>query len=301
MSILRRIVRDPLVHFLVGGALVFAVYAALHPNSSGDGDERTIVVDRAALLKYLQYQSAAFRPDYFEAQLAGMTPQQRKALVDRVVREEAMVREARAMGLDSVDYVIRQRLMQKVLFLVDDTAGSARSPADAELRRYYGAHRDNYREPPALTFTHVFIDDEVAHPDGGEQAARQLKAALTARRAGFEDAPGYGDRIPFTQNFVDRGQDFVANQFGKAFADAVAALKPSGQWQGPIRSDYGWHVVLLTGRRPAMTAPFEEVRGQVKDDLIAERTAAEREKALDDLVKHYDVRIEGIDVAASRK
>jgi hypothetical protein len=302
MSLLRRILRDPLVHFLAGGALIFAVSALIHPGSWQAGaDERTIVVDRAALLKYMQYQSAAFRPDYFEAQLAAMSPRQRQALVDNVVREEAMVREARAMGLDSVDYVIRQRLMQKVLFLVDDTAGAAGPPGDAELRRYYEAHRDTYRAAPTLSFTHAFIDNEIAHPEGGEKAAQRLKAQMEAAHAGFDEAPGYGDRIPFLQNYVDRGQDFVANQFGKGFADAVGALAPSPHWQGPIRSDYGWHVVLLTAKNPARTAPFEDVRAQVRDDLLAERTARFRDKALKDLVRQYDVRIEGIDVGGVRK
>lgn len=300
MTLFKRVLRDPLTHFLAGGALIFLTFSLLHGGTeSGGGDERTIVVDRPALLKHMQYKSAAFRPDYFEKEFAALSPQQRQALVDEYVREEAMVREARAMGLDSVDYVIRQRLMQKMLFLIEDTASASGPPSEPELRRYHAAHADNYRSAPTLTFTHVFIDDEASHPEGGEQAARRLKARLETAHVGFNDAPGHGDRIPFTQNFVDRGQDFVANQFGRGFADAVAALPPSAHWQGPIRSDYGWHVVLLTDKRPARIAPFDEVRSQVRDDLIAERTATFRDRALKDLVKHYDVRVERLNVAAS--
>jgi hypothetical protein len=293
MSFVRRIVRDPLVHFLLGGGLLFALYALLHGSGGGD-PARTIVVDRAALLKYMQYQSAAFEPRYFEAQFAAMAPAERKALIDRYVAEEALVREARAMNLDQVDYVIRQRLVQKMTYLIDDAATASARVDEAALRRWFDAHRDDYRGEAALTFTHVFIDNEAKHPEGGERAARALLATLEARHAAFADAPSYGDRIPFLQNFVDRSPEFVANQFGSKFAAAVAVLAPSGHWQGPIRSDYGWHLVLLTGKTPARDPSFAEVRGRIREEMLVDADAAYRARAIADLVKHYDVRVAGL-------
>jgi peptidyl-prolyl cis-trans isomerase C len=295
MNALLRFIRDPLAHFLLGGGLLFAVFALLHGGSPAGGDEaRTIVVDRAALLKYMQYQSAAFEPAYFEAQYAAMSPADRKALIDKYVQEEALVREARAMGLDRVDYVIRQRLVQKMTYLIDDAATATARIDEAALRRHFETHRDDYRGQAALTFTHVFIDNEVRHRDGGERTARALLATLEARRAAFADAPAYGDRIPFLQNFVDRAPDFVANQFGQGFADAVAKLEPSDHWQGPVRSDYGWHLILLTAKTPAKDPRFEEVHGQVKEEMLVDANAAYRAKAIADLVRHYDVTIEGL-------
>ena len=87
MSPLKRIVRDPLVHFLAAGALLFAGYAALYPHATSGGDGRTIVVDRQALVSFMQYQSAAFQPRYFEAQFAALSPAERQALIVKYVQE----------------------------------------------------------------------------------------------------------------------------------------------------------------------------------------------------------------------
>src|SRR6185437_1382394 len=109
-------------------------------------------------------------------------------LSDRYVREEALFREASAMGLAEGDYVIRRRLVQKMLYLLDDTATESFAPSDATLLSYYHAHEDRYRDAPTMTFTHVFVDDAATHPEGGERAASVLKQELEARHAGFDAA-----------------------------------------------------------------------------------------------------------------
>lgn len=294
MERLRRIVRDPLVHFLAAGAVLFALYAWFGPQDRRGADETTIVVDKPALLTYMQYRQQAFDPAYFERAYDAMTPADRRALIDSYVREEAMTREARAMGLEDVDYVIQQRLIQKMLFLIDGAAHSAPAPSDAQLAAYYKANAETYRRAESLTFTQVFVDNEVPHPEGGERAAEKLKALLNARHAQFNDAPQYGDRFPFMVNIVGRTPDFVRNQFGQGFTEALARLQPGQTWQGPLKSDYGWHVVLLTKREPAVLPPFAEVKQQLAADYATAQTAKYRKAAIDDLLKHYKVRLVGL-------
>jgi hypothetical protein len=295
MSPLKRIVRDPLVHFLAAGALLFAGYAVLNPQAAaGGGGGRTIVVDRAALVTFMQYQSAAFQPRYFEAQFQALSPAERQGLIDKYVQEEALVREAGALGLDQGDYVIRRRMIQKMMYLMDDVATESFAPSDADLQRYFQAHQDAYRGPATVTFTHVFVDNEVRHPEGAEKTADALRAKLEQRRARFNDAPAYGDRFAYLQNYVDRTPDFVGNQFGVGFAAALAKLQPSEHWQGPIRSDYGWHLVLLTERKPAQMPRFADVREQVKDDLLRDTLSTNRRKGIADLVGRYKVELKGL-------
>ena len=295
MGPVKRVLADPLTHFLVAGAALFAVFALMHRgDATGTGDGRTIVVDRAALVTFMQYQSAAFEPKAFAAQYAALSPKGRQDLVDSYVQEEAMVREAKAMGLDQGDYVMRRRLVQKMNYLIDDAAAQSFAPSEADLRRYFAAHPEIYGEAPTVTFTHVCIDQEVPHAGGGEQAARRLKAELEARHAGFNDAPAYGDRFPYLQNYVQRTPDFVRNQFGQAFARSLAGLAPSPHWQGPIASDYGWHLVLITGRQGASMPPFDTVRDQVKEDLLRESMAAYRKTATADLVRRFKVKLKDV-------
>jgi parvulin-like peptidyl-prolyl isomerase len=298
MNAVKRIVRDPLTHFLAGGGILFAVFVLLHGgDTTGTADGKTIVVDRPSLVTFMQYESAAFQPEVFSTQFNAMSAKDRKALVDDYVRQEALVREARAMGLDQGDYVIRRRMVQKMMYLIDDAATQTFSPTEADLQRYFQAHVEAYRNAATVTFTHVFVDKEIKHPGGAQRAAERLKAELEARHAGFQDAPGYGDRFAYLRNYVQRTPDFVVNQFGAGFASAVMKLQPSSRWQGPIESDYGYHLVLLTQKTPAALPKLAEVRDQVKDDLLRETIAAYRDKALADLTRRFTVKLKGVSLA----
>jgi hypothetical protein len=291
MERLRRIGRDPLVHFLIPGALLFALNHWLNPPDSRSAEVTTIVVDEPTLINFMQYRSQAFEPAYFVAAYQAMSPAERKQLVDTYVREEAMAREARAMGLDGADYVIRQRLLQKMLFLIDGAAEDATAPNDKELKAWFESHAGTYANPEEVTFTHVFIDDEVAHPGGGQAEAARVKAQLVARRAGFNDAPQYGDRFPYLVNYVGRSFEFVTNQLGAEFAGGLAKLQPSPAWQGPVRSQFGWHLVLLTKRQQAGSPDFASVRDQVLADYQSEQAGKARDVAIAELLEQYDVEV----------
>jgi parvulin-like peptidyl-prolyl isomerase len=282
----------------VVGGLLFAVFHIIRGPEPAADNGKTIVVDRAKLLNFMQYQSAAFRPDYFDKQFDTLTPDELRGLVDKYVREEAMFREANALGLTDGDYVIRRRMVEKMRYLIDDTASEAFHPTDAELQKFFDEHKDRYEVAPSLTFTHVFIDTE-RHPKDAEAVAERLKKELQAKGATFQDAPQYGDRFPYTQNYVKITPDFVQNQLGTGFIDALMKLKPSDhQWQGPIKSQFGYHVVMLTEHDPARLPKLSEIRDQVKEDMQRDRIRTFRANAVNDLVKHFTVRLEGISIPA---
>jgi hypothetical protein len=299
MEQLRRVLRDPLVHFLAAGGFLFALYAWFGPEDYPTDEQRTIVVDKPTLVTYMEYRQQAFQPDYYNKAFDAMSPADRQQLIDSYVREEAMTREARAMGLDSADYVIRQRLVQKMNFLMDGASQDRPPPSDAELQAYYRQNPENYLRAESLTFTHVFVDNEVAHPGDREMLAEHLKSELNARHAQFNDAPQYGDRFPYLENYVGRTPEFIANQFGQGFLDALEKLKPSDNWQGPIKSDYGWHVVLFTKHEPASLPSFDEVKQQVADDYANAIKSRFRKQATDDLLRQYKVRL--VDLPAADK
>ena len=288
----KRVARDPLLHFLVAGGLLFGLYRVLHgPEvTATTADSRVIVVDKPALLKFMQYESVAFQPEYFRSQLASMSPQEQRDLTQKYVREEALFREAAAIGLAEGDYVIRRRMVQKMLYLLDDAATESFAPTEAALRNYFHAHAERYRDEPTVTFTQVFVDNEIKHPEGAAAVAVRLKREMDSRRVGFDEATRYGDRFPYLQNYIKRTSGFIESQFGAAFASRVAELQPSTQWQGPIQSNFGYHLVLLTQREPAHLPAFEQVKDQVRDDLLRDVVAEYREKAIADLVGQYTVR-----------
>ena len=198
-----KLARDPLLHFLLAGAALFLVWRLMHGPDPTARDDRTIVVDRKALLRYMQYEETAFQPEYFERKLASLSPKERRDLVTQYVREEALVREATTMGLADGDNVIRRRMAQKMLYLMDDVATQSFAPSDATLQKYFLEHRDRYQVAPSLTFTHVFVDKEIRRGEAAKQVAERLLRTLRSSKASFNDAPRYGDRFPYLQNCAD--------------------------------------------------------------------------------------------------
>jgi hypothetical protein len=293
------LLRDPLAHFLIAGGLLFGVYRVVQgPQAPATADSKTITVDRPSLLRFMQYESMAFKPDYFRNALATLPANQQRELIDRYVREEALFREASAMGLAEGDYVIRRRLVQKMLYLLDDTATESFAPSEATVLGYFHAHEDRYREAPTVTFTQVFVDAAIVRPEGGERAAERLKRELEAHKVGFDQAPGYGDRPPYLQNYIKRTAAFVENQLGASFAADVTELQPSDHWQGPIRSTYGYHLVLVRQHEAARLPQLAQIRSEVSDDLLRDVVAAYREKAIKDLITRYKVQTTDVGNAA---
>jgi parvulin-like peptidyl-prolyl isomerase len=297
---LRRLLREPLVHFVLAGAVLFAAFALVRGPRPSAADDSTIVVDRRALLTYMQYRANAFDAATFEAALDAMSEQDLAQLIDDYVEEEALYREAKTLGLDGSDYVIRQRMIQKIKFLLGDAAAPDAKVEASALNEYFAAHKREYAIEPSVTFTHVFFDaerrggDEHARADA-ERAVHELNAA----HAQFNDAPGHGDRFPFLKNYVDRTFDYVASQFGQEFAAELATLKPGEVWQGPLRSAYGEHAVLLTRRTELRLPALDEIRDRVEGDYLRERADAELKKLTETVRDRY--RVEILDVRGASR
>ncbi len=286
----RRFLREPLLHFLVAGGILFGLFALTHHAGPALASDKTIVVDRDSLLTFLQYRSKAFQPEFFSSQLEAMTPAERKDLVDQYVQEEILYREAKAMGLEQGDYVIRQRLVQKMRFLIENVAEGRAEPGDAVLAEYLQKNRERYAVDPSVTFTHIFFDPSVRGDRAARESARRLKDQLNATGASFSDAPKYGDRFPFLQNYVERTFDYVASQFGNEFVSELKQSAPAEKhWIGPLRSTYGYHVVLMTRVTEARIPALNEIRSQVADDWQRDQIEDARSRSLNQLAGRYKI------------
>jgi len=288
------LLQQPLLHFLAAGVLIFAAYqisdeAELETASDG----MAIVVDRTAVLNFMQYRAPAFRPDIFSEQLDAMSEAERERLVADFVREEALHREALAMGMDQGDYIIRQRLVQKVEFLLENMVNQALVPDEEVITAWYNVHRDDYRVDAVYTFTHIFFDADERGPEQARQDAANLLGTPQLAEAGFNDASGFGDRYPFLQNYVERTRDFVVNNFTPAFVDALDAVEPSNaSWYGPFESRYGWHLVMLRQRSEPYIPDLDSIRERVMDDWRYEAVLESRRDAEQQVIDQYEVQVD---------
>lgn len=287
---MQRLIRDPLVHFFMLGGALFAFYHfALKDEPRGE-DPRTIVVDEESLLEFMQFRSRAFDEKVFRQRLADMPPEARRQLIDDFIREEVLYREARAMGLDENDYIIRRRLVQKVEFVTESLSRKTVALTEEDVAAYFEAHRDEYTVQPHITFTHVFIDGEREGAEAARERAARLLEELNHEPVPFEEAVRYGDRFPFHLNYVDRTREFVASHFGEPMAATLFETEYQGSaWQGPFTSPYGSHLVLITERSPGRPARLEEIEGRVREDAETQHKNEIMRQTLDDMIERYDI------------
>jgi hypothetical protein len=262
------ILREPLLHFLVIGLLIFLVAGRNAPAPVPDASDRVITLGPADIERLVaQYEAVWRRPP---------TPSERQGLLADYIREEVYYREALALGLDRDDAVVRRRLVQKIEFL-GQSAASGLIPEEAKLRAWYEANSDRFVRAARLSFEQRLIGSEA-----------EARAALRAVAAGADpDSVGRPGLLP--PEIADATEGAIDRSFGTGFFAAVAALAGDG-WQGPVASGYGWHIVRVRDRAPAVRLVFEEVRSLVEEEW--RRDAAERFREAQDAALLSRYRIE---------
>jgi hypothetical protein len=193
------------------------------------------------------------------------------------------------MGLDKDDTIIRRRLRQKLEFVSDDIAAQM-EPTDADLNAYLQAHPELFRVEPRLTFSQVYLDP-TRHGDHLVRDSAQLLAKLKQDGA-KADISALGDSLLLEHTFQSTPTSEIAKQFGEGFAAALSRLSP-GQWQGPIESGYGAHLVLVSARTEGRLPALAEVRDLVRREWSNARRLEGNARFYQELLQRYTVTIEG--------
>lgn len=259
---LGRAARSRLVVFLAGGAILYGI-------AQQRADKRVVEVDPAVLeaLRDAQAKKLGVRE---------LGDDGRREVDARAIEDELLYREAIRMGLDKEDPIVRQRLAQKLLLLVEDMGGASREPTPEELAAYFDRHRDRWRRPPRYHVVHVFAASREALPGA------EVLAGATA-------PPAAGEPFPYPRAARSSQAD-LARVFGAAFAAGVAAL-PVGAVSEPLPSSFGWHRARLVEREDGGPARLEEVRKDVLFDWMLERREEVVGTYLKKVAASYDIRV----------
>ncbi len=290
MSDIQSTLKQPLIHFVVIGALLFFLFS-LSDNDDEVVDDSIITVNREELLSYMQYQANAFNEEFFAQQLDSMDESQRQLLIESYYRQEALYREALAMGMDKGDNDIKLRMVDKLIFLLQGSVPAVPAATEEDLESYYAENADIYRRPASYSFTHVYINDQ-EHSIEGRSRAESLLQELTENNIDFFEASDFGDTFPYLQNYVRRSRDFIRNNFDDDFANWLDSINAQdGLWQGPIESPLGYHIVMLSNRFPAELPPLNEIRDRVEEDFYIESQYMLRLEAENNLIKKYQLEV----------
>ena len=272
MNFLRAAVREPLLHFVLIGALLFA-FTALREQKQEHAEIRISAGEIAQLAAFWETQ-AQRKP----------TAEELRGLIDERIDEEVLAREAVRLGLDRDDVIVRRRLAQKMAFVSDDLAVVAEPTAD-ELRESFDAHREIYTTPDLYALRHVYFNPD-RHKTLDADAQRALQR-LT-RGASADDV---GDPFMLPRELADVSRDDIVRDFGSSFADAVTDSAP-GSWSGPVRSPFGVHLVKLESRTPSSAARFEDIRDSVREAYLAQKQRDANAALRAKLRKQYTVVVE---------
>ena len=273
----RRFLREPLFHFLLAGAALYVVASWISPVK----DVRRVVVNDEALLATLRQRSLATDEASLHEALAVMPPEERVRLVHDAAAQEALYREGKALGLDTVDGVVRLRTIQQMRLLLAEEATRGMTVSDDEVRAFYDAHREAYAEPATVSFSHLFFTG----PDG----ERRARTALVDLREGRKTPAALGDRFLYQLNYPLTAADDVVGQFGAAFTQALLRLDPDARWQGVLRSEHGWHLVLLHDKAPAHVPPLATIAARIREAALDDKRARATDQAVDRLLAGYTV------------
>jgi hypothetical protein len=275
---MKRFLKEPLLHFLLIGAAIFVAYSFMSKRSTMEPGK--IVITQGQIESLVTGFARTWQRPPAADELSSL-------IRDRV-RDEVYCREAIALGLDKDDTIIRRRLRQKMEFVSDDIAAQT-EPTDADLNNYLQAHSDRFRVEQRFTFRQVCLDPQ-KHGANLSHDVAQLLAKLN--QAGDNaDVSKLGDSMMLEPLLVSVPSGEIAKQFGESFARKLGELQPR-QWQGPIESGYGAHLVFISERTEGRLPALADVRAEVLREWENARRIEMNERFYADLLKRYTVIIE---------
>jgi parvulin-like peptidyl-prolyl cis-trans isomerase-like protein len=276
---LGRLLREPLVHFLILGAAVFLLFKVMvTPGAAPDG--KILITSGKIEQLTTAFVRTWQRPP---------TVEELNGLIEDHVRDEVLYREALAIGLDKDDTVIRRRMRQKLEFLTEDAA-AARVPSDPDLQAWLDKHPDKFRVDPRTALRQIYFNSSRRGTGAREEAETLLARLSTPGKK--TDASELGDATMLPHELALSSVGEIARVFGDGFAQEVERMEP-GRWSGPVQSGYGLHLVYVSERTEGRLRPLAEVREEVRREWLTARRKSDADARYRALRERYEVVVEG--------
>ncbi len=271
---IKKIISEPLVHFVVLGALLFSAWSWVNPSTEESSDD-IIVIDQRRLDHLETLWKAQWKRD--------PAPEDVAAIIDRHLRQEVFYREALNMGLDQDDDIIRTRLAQKMEAVASDLSMLMKPPTEADLREFYSQRNDLFTLPNAFAFEQVLY-----LPQEAEDA--ELKTMLDGLNSGDQIPESRINKLSVSNYWQLTSANALSNSFGGSFSNSLDQL-PVGQWVGPVRSGLGLHLVKVTENKPSQLAPYEDIKEYVEQQYQYYAVIDAQKNMFQELLNKYQVQI----------
>lgn len=269
--------KEPFFHFLLIGAGIFLLYTVTA--NEPENEETRIEVSSARADRMVTLWEKRWNRPPTEEEFNGLTEQ--------YVNEEVLYREALAMGIEKDDPVVRRRLAQKVRFISNDIV-TIETPPDTVLQTYLDTHASKYQLAGKVTFKHIYFNP-AKHGADMEDEAKALLVELRENNNSI-DMQSVGDSFLHGTAFSELKKFELKRLFGKAFAKALLEQK-TGEWQGPLTSSYGLHIVYIDAKIASKTATLEMAKQSVLEDWMSDERKKVNAAFVQNLRKRYNVQI----------
>ena len=269
---MKRLLKEPLVHFLMVGALLFLFYALVNT----ERNESEIIID-----DYLVNELVA---KWVLKRNRQPTLEELEDLIDQYIQQEVLYKEALIMNLDHNDEIVKRRLAQKMEFISDGLEESLQ-PTQEMLIAYYEKNRKNYKKDPSYTLRQVYFSTE-----------KRKNAMTDAINALVSKSPEtQGDQLLMPSEYNDVSSYLIAKDFGSTFAKSLDSLELD-RWVGPINSGFGVHIVFIKEKKEAGYYTYEEVLNKVTVDYNFDASSDFKVELINTLLKNYKIVINVEDV-----
>ncbi len=271
---LKRLLHEPLLHFLLIGAGLFLFYE-VNEEQIPDAPDRIVVSPGQ-----LQQLQAQFKRTWMREP----GQQELDKLIKGYVRNEVYYREALALGLDRNDPQVRQRMRLKLEFLLEDLTAEE-PPSDELLNEFMQQNEQRFFIQPQVSFQQLYLN-----PDKRADFDADAKRILKQLQQG-EAVATLGDATMLPYELTQASQYEIRRSFGEDFANDVVKLTV-GDWSGPIYSQLGVHLVRVSKHTVGYLPELAQVRDQVERDYMAQRRQQLKDKAYEKLREGYEVVIQ---------
>ena len=272
---MKNLIHEPFVHFVLLGGLLFSGHSVWQKHV--EKTDRTIVVSPAEMERQAQIFASENNRPPSDADIEG--------LLFAYIEEQALMREAKHLGLDADDTIIRRRLAQKMRFMIDDI-GDVEIPPREDLKTWFEENPNRFIRPETRSFEHVYLSPK-GQSDTVVSEAESLLADPSIEDGWREKSDPFMTGLTFSR----LAQPAVQRDFGTAFANNLFALPNTSDWQGPINSAFGVHLVRLTDVTPEFLPEFGTIQAEVEAVWLDEAKRLENEKALKTLIDKYRVEV----------
>jgi hypothetical protein len=278
---MRDVKKKPGIHIILLGLIMAAAILIAKGPPAADASRRVLVTGAD-----LMQQRAAFMRTWQREPTGG----ELRGALEQHIRQEVLYREALARGYDRDDLVVRRAMQQKMEFLAASQAVQE-PPTEEEIEAFFALRQERYRLPAVLSFEQIYLSPD-SRGVGAEQASIDLLARLRSEDPDSDALASWGDPIMLETAYADQTEREVSAAFGEVFAEAVVRL-PVGEWQGPVSSGYGLHLVKVLRREDPRVPDWREVGGRVISDMEFEAKAATRDQLYQEIAQNYEVVLDG--------